>query len=71
MVKKYMVVMTLALILAMATIGTASAHFPWEGKGSPGDGNTAAIPGDPCTTKGNEPGTIQFNHHSGKEMCRR
>ena len=71
MLKKYILVMILALILAVATIGTVSAHLDRVSNGDNVFAN--GVPGGPCQHKsdpdGTETGTVVFNHHTNKEMC--
>lgn len=61
MVKKYIVVMILALILAVATIGTVSAGGgnPWESTG---------VECDTAKGSGDGAGILHFNHHNGSRM---
>ena len=71
MAKRVTLAFVMAALLTIGIAGAAFADYPWETSGD-GDGHTAnGLPGDFCTTNRDAEGTIAYNHHSGKETCRK
>ena len=71
MAKRVTLAFVMAALLTIGIAGAAFADYPWETDGD-GDGvSENGTPGDFGCTTGGGLGTLAYNHHSGKEMCRK